>query len=139
MSYDLVGKNPGTMVNLGYSHAIALKAVLAELTGKEADFLHPATEQQCKIWADALRNNLKRIKLIEGVNKEIGLRGLKYGFLVVQGTDIKRQFSSGHYRNEMIDFEPSWEMAKELDGVWKIVVDAFIKFLDSCRGIVEVV
>jgi hypothetical protein len=139
MSYFFVGKNARIRLNLGSSHVVALKAVLTELTGKEADILHPSTEEQCKIWANTLRSNLDRIKLIAGVNKQLGLNGRKYGFLVVQGTDIKRQFSSGHYHQFIIDFDPNWGLAKDLDGEWKTVVNDFIKFLDSCGGITEVV
>jgi hypothetical protein len=139
MSYDLIGRNPGTIVNLGATHAVALKAVLFELSGKESDFLHPVAERECKAWADILRKNLDRIKLIEGVNKSLGRKGLGYGFLVVEGFDIKKEFASGHYRNEAIDFEPSWDLAKDLDGAWKEVVDDLITFLDTCGGIVEVV
>lgn len=139
MSYFFVGKNAKVRLNLGSSHVIALKAVLAELMGREADILHPATEQQCKIWADTLRNNRDRIKLIEGVNMKAGRNGREYGFLVVQGTDINRAFTSGHYHQFVIDFEPSWELAKDLNGTWKFVVDDFINFLDSCGGILEVV
>lgn len=139
MGYDLIGENKGAVVNLGYPHAFALKVVLTELTGEEVDFLHPVPEEQCRIWADILKANLSRIKLIEGVNKKIGRKGLKYGFLVVQGADIKREFTTGYYKNDAIDFEPSWELTKPLDGDWKIVVDAFIEFLDSCRGIVKAV
>jgi hypothetical protein len=48
MSYDLIGRNPGTIVNLGATHAIALKAILFELSGKKSDFLHPVAERECK-------------------------------------------------------------------------------------------
>lgn len=136
MSIDLIGKNPRTGVNLGYSHAVALTAVLTELSGKEVDFLKPTSEQQCKEWADILRTNLNRIKLIRGAIRETGR---KYGFLVVQGMDVKREFTSGHYKHDVIDFKPSWDMARELDEYWEIVVGEFIEFLDKCGGIAKVV
>ena len=139
MSYDLVGRNKDSIINLGATHVIALKAVLIELTGKDANFLHRTSEHQCEMWAKSLKDNLDRIKLIEGVNKKLGLSGRKYGFLVVKGTDIRRQFETGYYKHDFIDFEPSWELAKDLNGSWKFVVDDFINFLDSCGGIVEVV
>lgn len=138
MGYDFIGRNPGTGIELGYSHSLALKAVLAALSGKEPDFLHPVGGRQCKTWAKLLRDNYPRVKLIEGVNKKIGLKGREYGFLVVQGTDIKREFKSGHYKNQAIDFEPSWNITKDPDGIWKVVLDDFITFLDSCGGIAEV-
>jgi hypothetical protein len=130
-----VGRNPKARLNLGASHASALAAVLAELSGKEPEFMQPATEQQCKVWAALLKENLSRVKLIKGVNK----RGRKYGFLVVQGADIEREFSNGHYKHDAIDFVPSWEMANDLDGEWRLIVSSFIEFLDTCGGIVKVV
>jgi hypothetical protein len=136
LTFDLIGKNPRTRINLGYSHATALVAVLSELLGSEVDFLRPTSESECKLWANALRSNLHRLRLIKGAYKATGLT---YAFLVVQGTDIRRMFSSGQYKHVVIDFEPSWEMAKELDDDWKEIVDYFIEFLYSCGGIARVV
>ncbi len=48
-------------------------------------------------------------------------------------------FSSEHYKHDIVDFEASWKMAKELNDEWKMVVKSFIEFLDSCGGIVRVV
>lgn len=102
---------------------------------EEVDFLGPSKESQCKEWADALRKNTHKLRLINRVNKETGH---KYAFLVLQGADIKRMFSSEHYKHDAIDFEPSWESATELDSEWKEEVLSFIDFLESCGGIIRV-
>lgn len=135
MSFLLVGRNPKARLSMGASHASALSAVLAELSGKEPEFMQHATEQQCKTWAALLRENLSRVKLIKGVNK----RGRKYAFLVVQGADIRHEFSNGHYKHDAIDFVPSWEMANDLDDEWKMIMNGFVEFLESCGGILRVV
>jgi hypothetical protein len=136
LGFDVIGKKPGTRINLGYPHASALGAVLSAIGGKEIEFLRPATESECKEWAHYLRDNLHRLRLIKGVGRETDNA---YAFLVVQGTDIKRMFTHGHYRYDIIDFEPSWEMAVKLDDLWRTIVNNFIEFLDSCGGIAMVV
>lgn len=136
LGFDVIGKKPGTRINLGYAHASALTAVLSTIGGGEMEFLRPATESECKEWAHVLRNNFQRLRLIEGVNKETGSR---YAFLVVQGSDIKQMFTEGHYKHDVIDFEPNWESAKELDDLWVMIVNDFVEFLDSCGGIATVV
>ena len=136
LGFDVIGKKPGTRINLGYPHASALGAVLSAIEGREVEFLRPATESECKGWAHSLRDNLHGLRLIKGVNRETGN---KYAFLVVQGRDIKWMFTNGHYRYDVIDFEPSWEMVSELDELWSKIVNDFIEFLDSSGGIAAVV
>jgi hypothetical protein len=135
LGFNLIGKKPGVRINLGYAHASALTAVLSTIEGGEVEFLRPAMESECKEWAHVLRDNFYRLRLIKGVNRETGN---KYAFLVVQGTDIKRMFTEGHYKHDVIDLEPSWEMVVELDDLWNTIVNDFIKFLDSCGGIATV-
>jgi len=136
LGFDVIGKKPGMRINLGYPHASALGAVLSAIESKEVEFLRSASESECKEWAHSLRDNFHRIRLIKGVNRDTGN---KYAFLVVQGTDIKGMFTHGHYKYDVIDFEPCWKMAVELDDLWSIIVNDFIEFLDSCGGIAAVV
>jgi hypothetical protein len=131
MAVDLIGRNNGTGISLGYSHVSALTAVLSELSGKRVDLLKaPISDSQSKSWATILRNNLPRIRLI---------KGRRIGFLVLEGTDIKREFSTGQYKNDVIEFQPTWDLAQPLDRDWTDIVEGFIKFLDSCGGIIDVI
>ena len=135
LGFDFIGRKLGTRINLGYVHVNALTAVLSIIEGEEVEFLRPAVETECKEWAHVLRDNFRRLRLIKGINRETGN---EYAFLVVQGIDIKRMFTEGHYKHDIIDFEPSWKLVVELDAIWSAIVDDFIEFLDSCGGIAMV-
>ncbi len=126
MGYDFIGRN-GRRINLGYSHTNAFGAVLTEILDREV-YLGTASDEECKIWAKALRENIGKLRFI---------KGRRSSFLLLQGVDVKRMFSGNHYRIEALEFEPSWEIAKELDTDWKELVLEVINFLDTCGGIVE--
>jgi len=135
LSHLIIGKNPEAKIILAGRDAAALEAVLENLTGKEADFMErPVSEEECKTWASVLKANLPKLKLLRGTDG----RGHKNSFLVVQGTDIKQQFITGHYKHQAIDFEPRWELAQNLDHEWNLVVNSFIRFMNTCGGIEEV-
>jgi hypothetical protein len=135
MTFYFVGYNEKAKMSLDVTRARAIAAVLTTLVGKEVE-LGPADANECKIWANALRDSLQGLRLIKGVNKKTGMN---YGFLVVQGADINRMFSGEHYKHASIDFQPSWELAIELDDTWKAIVNDFVDFLDTCEGIARVV
>lgn len=126
MGFDFRGKN-GNRINLGYSHANALSAVLSEILRRPIE-IGIAPEAECKAWAAALRENIGRLRFI---------KTRRASFLVIQGANIKRMFSEGPYKHDVIDFEPSWEAAEALDEDWRDLVLEFASFLDSSGGIVE--